>query len=238
MRNICTLTMILLTILSCNNSDNIDPIGENQLQDWIALEIPEGREAFAIAGEISDTLLVTTWTKAYYSVDSGRTWNESFNFNGHVWGLLERNDTIFAIISVPSTQADSVWKVGICQRFTTDYGRTWESDKTRMCLNLIHTVGLDTSAMGVAYRIRRKYELAEGSTNVYFTNPPNVEKQENGNWQKLNFPLKRQFNNIYIDANDYLYLASSSGTFNENNHYVAADAGTPALIYVSRSAVP
>ena len=134
-----------------------------------------------------------------------------FNFNGNVWGLLERNDTTFALISTPSTQADSVWKVGICQRFTTDYGRTWERDKTRTCSNLTHTVGLDTSITGIAYRIRRKYELMEGSTNTYFTNPPAIEKWENADWQKLNFPLKRQFNNLYVDRKGYLYLAASSG---------------------------
>ena len=61
MRKLYTLPILALTLLSCNNSDNIDPIDENRLQDWLALEIPEGREAFAIAGEISDTLLVTTW---------------------------------------------------------------------------------------------------------------------------------------------------------------------------------
>ena len=229
---------IFLALLSCNNSEDIDPINDNQLQDWLTLEIPEGREAFAIAGEISNTLLVTTWTKAYYSTDSGQTWIESFNFSGHVWALLERNDTTFALISVPFTQADSIWQVGLCQRFTTDYGRTWERDKTGTYTDLTHTIGLDTSAMGIAYRVRRKYELMEGSTTIYFTNPPTVEKQENGDWRTLNFPLKRQFNNLHIDTNDYLYLAASSGTFNESNRYVGADTGTPALIYVSRSALP
>jgi hypothetical protein len=72
--------------------------------DWIKLEIPAGREAYAIAGDLDKTLLVTTWTKAYYTSDKGKTWQESKNFNGHVPGLFERNDTIF---SMEATSTDN-----------------------------------------------------------------------------------------------------------------------------------
>ncbi|RYF66950.1 MAG: hypothetical protein EOO39_22130, partial [Cytophagaceae bacterium] len=57
----------LTAMLSCGQQDPASPSPAQPEQDpnWIKLSIPTGREAFAIAGDIDKTLLVSTWTKAY-----------------------------------------------------------------------------------------------------------------------------------------------------------------------------
>ncbi|MBC7921915.1 MAG: hypothetical protein H7Z75_12600 [Ferruginibacter sp.] len=89
MKKILFLACIAFGMGSCKKEDS--PVMEDP--DWIRLEVPTGREAYAIAGDIDKTLLVTTWTKAYYTTDRGKTWQESKDFQGPVPGLFVHNDT-------------------------------------------------------------------------------------------------------------------------------------------------
>ena len=233
MKNLLSLPFFFsLLLCACDDDENTVPIVEED-PNWMLLEIPEGRKAYAIAGDIHSRLLVTTWTKAYYSDDAGATWTESYNFNGPVYGLLQRNDTVFSLILNNGSLA------GVCHYYTVDYGRTWERDKDGSFVNLTTPIRLVESSKGVTYQVKENLAPThEGAASSYI-NPSDVVKIVGQSSVNITLPTRKlRVMNIYLDDDNYLYLAASSGTFNENNAYVCCEPGSPALIYRSKQPFP
>jgi len=119
------ITSICFIIASCKK-DNKSPVVTNQEDpNWIKLEIPNGRAAYAVAGNIDDTLLVTTWTKAYFTTDKGKTWQESKNFNGPIQGLYTSKDTVMALLATGGLELEGTLKASLAQFYTLDLGKSW-----------------------------------------------------------------------------------------------------------------
>ncbi len=227
------LILLCVACLACDSStDSIDPQQEED-PNWIQLEVPGGRQAYAIAGDINKRLLVTTWTKAYFSDDRGLTWEESYNFHGPVHGLLERNDTVFSLITSNGSIAS------LSQLYTTDYGKTWERDKNGSFKNLsmpLKTVGPHE---GVTYKVIENVTPLHEGSSAFYVNPSDVRKDSEGHTSNIPLPgRKLRVINLYKDKDNYLYLAASSGVFDENNYHVCCEPGSPALIYRSKQPFP
>ena len=130
MKHVVILLLLCPLLTSCEDDETNAP-PDQDLQDWTTLIIPNGREAYAIAGSIDDTLLVTTMMSAYYTTDGGDTWQESPDFQGLVPDVVERNDTVYALRAFGSLKdyagppflADQVY-AGLADQYTTNYGVT------------------------------------------------------------------------------------------------------------------
>ncbi|MGN8069199.1 hypothetical protein [Mucilaginibacter sp. 22184] len=119
------ITAIAFIVVSCKK-DNKSPVVTNQPDpNWIRLEIPNGKAAYAVAGNIDDTLLVTTWTKAYFTADQGKTWQESKNFNGPIQGLYTNKDTVMSLLLAGGLGLEGTLKASVAQFYSLDMGKSW-----------------------------------------------------------------------------------------------------------------
>lgn len=243
MRTSFLLLSVLTSVLSCTN-DNVQNVNPDVIQEdsnWIRLEVPRGKEAYAVAGDIDKTLLVTTWTKAYYTKDRGKTWIESKNFNGPVPGLLVRNDTAFAMEARSFSQQGNLIGTSIVNYFTANYGETWEPyfKYYKNYLNEIKPIGRVKSTTGVTYYIKsNSTPIATGSTSAY-TNPSEVIREDSRGQKTIQFPFKRNLINLHIDIQNRLYIAASGGVYNpESNTFSCCADDMPAIIYISRKPLP
>ncbi|MEK6480643.1 hypothetical protein WJR50_24075 [Catalinimonas sp. 4WD22] len=156
-----------LSLLSCQENETIEKRVDQETvhPDWTKLEIPGGRQALAIAGSIDDTLLVTTWTKAYYTTDQGETWQESKNFHGPIPGLYIHQDTILSLEAYLYEDAESPPKAALNQYYTIDFGKSWHyyPGDTHAYKQLI---GVVASSSGTTYQIKhRRTPISEGASN-------------------------------------------------------------------------
>ncbi|NLR94635.1 WD40/YVTN/BNR-like repeat-containing protein [Flammeovirga agarivorans] len=230
------LLLFLLLFFSCNQ---INPSGsdlkQREFENWIEIPIPDGREAFGIAGSLSDTLLVTTWTNAYYSTDSGNTWILSKNFQGPIYDLVDRNDTIFAMqlttikdyLGPPSIRNQQFSKNGYY--FTTDFGKTWEKDETSNYFELESPIGIATSKNGTVYRLN--HDLNWISANTYEINYSDIEKHIGLHWELVDLPVKYGLNNLYFDKDNHLYVSAKSDKYIVEINYQGPYQTQPGLIY-------
>ena len=232
-----------MTVASCvqNDSPIVTPVTTAEDPDWIKLEIPTGREAYSIAGDIDKTLLVTTWTKAYYSTDRGKTWIESKDFQGPIPGLLVRNDTTFALHSTRYDRQGNILGAWDALYFTADYGKTWNYylQYYKQYLDDIKPIGSVKSTTGTVYFIQSNTTpTAPGSPTAYI-NPSEIRKQDAVGQQTIRFPFKHRLINLYLDTQNRLYVAGSGGTYqSENNSFFCCTDTMSAVVYVSRRPLP
>ncbi|WP_207436187.1 hypothetical protein [Sabulibacter ruber] len=240
MKKLCTLLTGFLFLLSCTKED---PVSELKVEDedWLKLEIPNGREAYAIAGDIDNVLLVSTWTKAYYTADKGKTWQEAHDFSGPVPGLFARNDTIFAL-KVTSNDAQGQKYATLGQFFTPDFGKTWHRYYTIYrgdALHSLHPIGIARSSGGVTYRIKENTTPVSAGSATSYLNPSEIIREDNAVQKAVRFPFKHIINNLHVDGNDRLYVAASGGEYlAEKNTFRCCAPEMPAIIYVSKKPLP
>lgn len=239
------LLFVIMLFSSCRNTDPQVVIPATEDPNWIRLEIPTGREAYAIAGDLDKTLLVTTWTKAYYTTDQGKTWQESKDFHGRVPGLFVHRDTVFALQASGQDEIGQPY-ASSAQYFTPDYGRTWQHSAKyystyagyQFYSGINQPQGIVQSATGITYRIKQNgTPVSPGSTSLY-TNPSELLKQDNFGVQTLRLPFAHKLLNLHLDASNRLYVAASGGTFDQNNQLYCCEDKTPAIVYVSRKPLP
>ncbi|RCR70539.1 hypothetical protein [Larkinella punicea] len=239
MKKAIIFLVTLVTILSCDqNTSSVTPAED---PDWIKIEVPNGREVYAIAGDLDKTLLVTTWTKAYYSVDKGKTWQESKDFNGPVPGLLVRNDTTFSMEARSFDQQGKLLGSSLIHYFTTDYGKNWKSyfKFYKEYMDTIKPVGMVKSAEGIIYTIKEnKTPTAPGSSS-YYINPGEIVKQNGLSQSLVRFPYKLNLMNLHLDTQGRLYVAASGGSYQpERNTFYCCPENLPGIIYVSKRRIP
>jgi hypothetical protein len=223
-----------MIFLAC--SDHTLPVNDDfNDPNWLRLEIPGGREAYAIAGSLDGTLLVTTWTKAYYTVDQGNTWIESYDFQGPVMGLLERNDTIFSLQGKGLDRQGYPY-ASIAQYFTVDHGNSWKHTHHP---ELGARIGTVNSPAGAEYFLKTNSTPVSPGSTVTYVNSTDVMKRSVTGVESISFPYKHNILNLHIDLQGRLYLAASGGIYKEEtNRFYCCTSDMPAIIYVSKHAAP
>lgn len=223
----CTLVFIMVMI-AC---DHELPEKSFNDPDWIKLEIPNAREAYAIAGNIDDTLLVGALYRGYYTADQGKTWHESYDFSTTVSGLLERNDSIFTLFS-RVTYPDGSLYASSAYHFTKDHGHTWNRNIRN--LHVQKRIGSVISTSNVEYFLKvNTTPVSPGSTTSWI-NPTDIMRMSSAGAEPIAFPYKHNILNLHMDSNDRLYIAASGGRYVEANNTFECCDDLPAIIYVSK----
>lgn len=237
MKNLFYLGIISLLFFACKN-EAISPQEKTDRETldpkWIKLTIPEGREALAVAGSIDDTLLVTTWSKTYRSVDKGKTWQLSRDFNSVIRGLLTNKDTVITLVATGGLELKDTYVASSAQYFTLDYGLTWTHYQKMDASNRFKKIGITDVRDGISYAL--KYNVQYISDNSYTHKPTDIVKVTAKGEQKLEFPFIRKLNNLSFDKNNRLYVAAQGidYTSGEKTRY----DNSPAIVYVSRKPLP
>jgi hypothetical protein len=229
------LSVVALLLAACVDHNSLIIDNAFNDPDWLKLEIPKGREAYAVAGNIDDTLLVATLTKAYYTIDQGKTWIESYNFQGPIMALRESNDTIFALQAY-SIDEQGYEHASLAQYFTVDHGSSW---KQTFYPRMEQRIGRVTSSSGIEYFLRKNTApTAPGSTTAY-VNPTNIMKVSANGEEGVSFQYKHNILNLHIDAEERLYVAASGGIYQPvSNTFFCCPDNLPAILYVSKKPRP
>lgn len=240
MKNLLVCLILFTILISCKKTDpEVITPAVSEDPDWIKLEIPGGREAYSVAGDIDKTLLVSTLEKAYYTTDKGKTWLESRNFQGPIPGLLVRNDTTFALnfFSHDSNGNAAAWDP---QYFTPDYGKTWLSyhQYYKNYMDDLLPIGAVESKEGIKYFIQDHATPVPGA-GYSTVNPSEIKSIDKKGEHTVRFPFKQRLINLYLDPNNRLYVASSGGTYQpESNSFYCCTPEMPGIVYVSRQPLP
>ncbi|WP_345950381.1 hypothetical protein ABDD95_02810 [Mucilaginibacter sp. PAMB04274] len=235
------LACIAIMICSCKK-DKINTVKQEQDDpNWIKLEIPNARDAYAFAGSIDDTLLVTTWVKAYFTTNKGKTWQESKNFNGQVQGLITSGDSVIALAATGGLELEGTYGAGLAQYYTLDYGRSWNPYLKPDGGYRSKSIGISQSAdKQVTYKLKYNVSpLTKNDYTAYIHNPTQITRTIYGSTNLINFPFKRKIHNLYLDNHDRLYVAASGGAYiAETNSFNGGGTDDSAIIYISRNTLP
>jgi hypothetical protein len=233
MKQTLSLLFLVLLLLACEEQ----VINVEEYKDWVRLSIPKGEEALALAGDIENTLLVATKSKAFYTTDMGQTWVESKDFQGPVFGLLHRGDTIVALFNKTKNER-GLPEATLGYLYTLDLGRSWHFDESGRYLKATVPIGAVASPLGIKYRIHREEgdSLALGKV----VTPSVVEKWPHleNEWVPLSLPVAMKVNHLYLDRNNRLYLAASYGTFSPEGIHQSPTDKSPAWVFISKQILP
>jgi hypothetical protein len=228
--------LIFVTILAGCSENEPRKNSEFSDQRWMKLTIPGARAVYAMAGSIEDTLLVSTWTKAYYTADGGNTWFESFDFHGPVFGFEERSDTIFALRSLTHDMQGNPL-ASLAQFYTVNHGQDWKPINRHLVLK--KSIGRVSLNSGVEYFLKQNSTpVSPGSNNAYI-NPTDVMKSDVDGVNKIPFPYPHHILNLHRDVQQRLYLGISAASYQEEtNTFSGWHENESAILYVSRSVMP
>ena len=232
-----TIITISIIIISCKKENHPTEIKTPEDPNWIKMEIPNGGEAYAIAGNMDDTLLVTTKSNAYFTTDNGKTWQESKNFNGAIQGLYTSKDTVIALATADGLELDGTLKAVLPQYYTLDLGKSWNRYTDYNKSHTISTpIGITQSSTNqVTYRLKYNTEPVSANSTAYTHLPTDVLK----NGTVINFPFKSRLYNLYLDNENRLYVAASGNTYNNNGGTsTCCTLNTAAVVYISRKPLP
>jgi photosystem II stability/assembly factor-like uncharacterized protein len=211
--------------------------------DWIKLEIPtkfSGDEAYSVIGDIDKTMLVSTKAQVYSSSDRGKTWQESRYFASAVYGLLQRNDTIFALSSY-ATDGQGQKTATIAEYFTVDFGKTWTYVsllpngyyRERKLTQIFGKV----EVAGVTYRTQENTEPIANSTSRLVV-ASDLFRTDGTGQTTMRLPARHYLKGLHVDAQQRLYVTASGLRFDANGKAIDPTVGRPAVLYVSRRPRP
>lgn len=230
-----------LLATACQKKDPISPT-EPADPDWIKLEIPTnwgGDEAYSVVGDIDKTLLVATATQLNATSDGGKTWRVLKVFNRSMYGLLLRQDTLFALESMVTRQGERVALVA--DQFSTNFGQTWmysiNGDYYR--LRAISQPFGRIEAAGITYRTHPNTTPIPNSSSQYVIASDLLRTDATGQPQALRLPARHYLNNLHLDGQNRLYVTASGLRFDESASTTAsAKSGKSAVLYISRRPLP
>lgn len=156
----------------------------------------------------------------------------SKEINVKAFDLFERNDTIFALLEKENVNGDSFAVNG--QYFIAPENFWWEKDNKGLYKNMRKQIGVAKNSKGIQYRIKHNTETVSGVTYVL---PSAVEKFMDNKWVIVKMPVneKNHLTNIFITANDIIYLCGVAGTFDSNNHFIKSETEPAYVIHTKDS---
>lgn len=243
MKTLALLGSVALLATACQRHDAAPTPAEDP--NWLKLEIPTdwtaGDQAYSIIGNIDDTLLVATNVKVYRTTDHGKTWQVSHTFNGAVWGLLSRHDTIFALTSYTTNSQGERLFATVADKYTVDFGTTWAYTVGVLPYSTARGTRLPigrVGASGITYQLKANTQPIAGSSSRLVVASDLLRTGANGP-QPLRLPGRHYLNNLYLDAQNRLYVAASGLAFDEaTGQAIESTQQKTALVYISRQPLP
>lgn len=234
MRNVYLISCLCLFLfISCSKTEKEvlpDPIDLGEFIAWGKTFLKDETETTAALFSTrnnKEALYISTPNNVY--VDKNPVSKE---MTVKAFDLLERNDTIFALLEKESVNGDSFAING--GYFIAPENFWWEKDDKGLYKNMRKQIGVAKNSKGIQYRIKHNTETVSGVTYVL---PSVVEKLMDNKWVIVKMPVneKNYLTNIFITANDIIYLCGVAGTFDSNNHFIKSETEPAYVIHTKDS---
>lgn len=241
MNKLFPLIVLVFLVVACkkNSPAVIPPVTEPEFLDknWSRIRIPDGGEVFAVAGNLDDTLLVTTLYNTYMVTDNGLTFTKSKEIIPTVPGLLTVQDTIFALTGNYYDAKFEKNYSGGSSYYTLDMGLSWNSSDSKDAGKVMRK-GIVTTANNVTYQLTYRTGPDKNGKGTNWVLPTEIIKIDSlGNGAAFAHPVKNeQPLNLYLDKKGRLYIPTG-GSFSNTGVYIGPSALKPAYIYISKEAV-
>lgn len=227
---------VMVVLSSCAKKEVPDAPPVFNDPNWIRIEIANGREAHAIYGNIDDTLMVSTLTEVYQTIDKGKSWRRTKINNQPVYGFLAVRDTIFALEANSLKDKDNQLLATFSQYLSFDKGFTWERcgkyGVSEERSQEFATVSLDNK---VKIKLKENLEPINGDPSHNLILKRDIEVLEQGYSKKLAVPFDNQLTNLHIDQSGRLYVSATRSIHDKKTgKYASTEKGEPAIIYISK----
>lgn len=213
--------------------------------DWLQLTVPTDwgpDQAYSVAGDLDNTLLVAASTSIYATSDQGKTWRVARVVHTGA-GLLTRNDTIFALIGSGFINNDLNKRVaGNADLYTTDLGKTWAY--TQLLPRGLARYSHVLKPLGRVATATRSYQTTENnillSPNSFRRAATDLMRVDATGQTVLRLPARHYLNDLHLDAKNRLYVAASGMYFDAKTNQAVENETTRqrAVVYVSRRPLP
>jgi hypothetical protein len=238
MNKICILWLAALFAFSCKKTSTPVENPENNYneQEWMRIQIPGGAEASALAGSITDTLVVAGRYNIYLVTENGSRVTPVSKSLNHIPGLLTVKDTIFALSGESYDAKFEKHYAAIGTYYTLDKGKNWVPTH-RPHMFMVNGEASNTDQTQFKLQYRAGADLNGDKSNNWVLQTYIIKTTASGTTTKFTPPIEnRQPLNLHIDKHNRLYIATG-GRFSEAGVYMPAISQSPAYIYVSKNAV-
>ncbi|HEX8330832.1 MAG TPA: hypothetical protein VF629_25095 [Hymenobacter sp.] len=243
MKRFLPLLFIGLLAAACQKDDPKLAPREAEDPDWIKLEIPtkfSGDEAYSIIGDIDKTLVVSTKAQVYVSSDRGKTWQETQNSAGAMFGFVMRNDTIFSL-NFSGTDSQGRKTAINAEFYSTNFGQTWA--RFTLLPNGYYKARAFSQPIGqltagsVAYRTQENFQAMPNSSSKLVL-ASDLLRSAGGTETPVRLPSRHYLNGLHLDAQRRLYVGASGLRFDDKGKAIDPTVSWPAVVYVSRQPLP
>ena len=142
--------------------------------------------------------------------------------------LLERNDTIFALLEKENVNGNNFAVNG--GYFIAPENFWWEKDERGLYKNMRKQIGVAKNSKGIQYRIKHNTETVSGVTYIL---PSDAEKFIDNKWISVKMPVNEEnyLTNIFITADDVIYLCGVAGNFDSKNRFIKSETEPAYVIH-------
>jgi hypothetical protein len=225
-------------MISCKKDETDEEITkETEFVDknWNRIRIPDGGQIQAVAGNIDDTLIVTTLYNTFFITNKGTNISLTTTHLNNTPGLYVSRDTIYALSGSSYDVKFQKHYASMPSYYTLDKGATWHSVNFRRPLYIL--TGVVTTKNNSTIQLNYHSGADKNGIGTNYVLKTTISKNENGNTSLFDHPIKEeQPINLYLDKKERLYIPTG-GSFSENGVYMSASIMSPAYLYISKEPV-
>jgi len=235
MKNSPIFLVLLLFLLSCKKSAPVAPVEEEPVfadKNFNRIRVPDGGQIQAVAGDISDTLLVTTLYNTYLITNNGKTFTLTTKHLNNTSGLFVSKDTIYALSGSAYDAKFEKQYASLPSYYTVDKGLTWKPAYDRVGLYMM--TGIVTTKNNDTIQLNYHTGPDKNGRGNSYVLKTTISKTSNGFTRSFDHPIKdEQPSNLYIDKEGRLYI-TTGGYFNAAGVYISSSIKSPAYLYISK----
>lgn len=230
--------LIFLFIASCKKSKTYeDSNSQSTFSDlhWDRILIPEGGQVQAVAGNIDDTLLVSTLYNTYLVTNKGKTITRTSTHLNNTPGFYVVGDTIYALSADSYDERFEKHYASIPSYYTINKGVAWHPAYNKNSLFVL--TGEVTTKENITIKLNYHKGSDKNGKGDNFVHRSTISRTENGNITLLDHPIiNEQPINLYLDNKERLYILTG-GSFSEAGLYISPPARSQAYLYISKKAI-
>lgn len=226
----------MMVFSACSKEKTMEKTQVFNDPNWTRVEIPDGREAHAVYGDLDGTLMVSTFTSIYQTIDKGKTWTKTKENHQPVYGFLSVKDTIFALEANFLKDKSDQRMASYSSSFSLNNGLNWlQADQYKVNKDRKQPLAFISLLNQIIISLKEHLEPISGNANASYVLKNSIEINNLGKTQILNVPFDNQITNLYIDNKGRLYVSATNAIHDKDSgKYIETEDSGAAIIYISK----